>query len=388
MGILSNTASICQFRVVGEMPAADLYLWVSERLAKNGFEPIDQGAAELSVGWVHLDDHKVSDFSSPAAFWRDHYLTFTLRRDQRRLPAALLKAYLQVAEYDYLAANPGLSRVPKQKKEELKEAVRSMLLARMLPVPATWDLVWDTRSGLLTFTSLTAPVIELLENQFKKTFEGLRLVAVHPIARAESVVSEALLPQLEKANLATSDAAIDQIKSNQWLGWDFLLWLLHRTMTESSEYRIVRPGPSTEGERFVAYLNDRLVLMAVGEQGMQKITVAGPQDHFSEVRTALRNDKRITEAAIYLEKEEQVWKLTLKGEMFHFASMKAPAVKIEKGETVDEMSEREAVFYERMSLLETGMQLFDSLFAEFLAARLDSGWGDVVVGLEGWLAAE
>ena len=87
---------------------------------------------------------------------------------------------------------------------------------------------------------------------------------------------------------------------------------------------------------------------------MQKITVAGPQDRFSEVRTALLQGKTINEAAIHFEKGEDFWKLTLKGEMFHFASFKSPKVKEEKDNTVDALSEREALFYERMALVESG----------------------------------
>lgn len=388
MGILSTTTAVCQFRVAGDLPAGDLYSYVAENLARHAFQPIDQGAAEQSVGWVHLDDHRQMSFDTPAAFWRDHYAVFTLRRDQRRLPAALLRAYLQVAEHEYLTANPGLNRVPKQKREELKEAVRLSLLAKTLPVPSAWDAVWDTRTGIVTFTSLSAPVIELFEAQFKKTFEGARLVAIHPYARAEAVVGEELKPLLEKANLAASDAAIDLIRSNQWLGWDFLLWLLHRTMTESSEYRVNQPGPALAGDPFVAYLNDRLVLMSAGEAGTQKITVAGPQDHFREALTALANGKRITEATIYLEQEENTWKLTLKGELFHFASLKAPRVAIEKGDHVEEGSEREAAFYERMYVIEQGLQLFDSLYGEFLKLRLGAGWGEELARIEGWLAGE
>ncbi|ABB30431.1 hypothetical protein GeomeDRAFT_1394 [Geobacter metallireducens RCH3] len=388
MGILSGTVAVCQFRVAGDLPSGDLYPFIAENLAKQAFQPIDQGAAEQSVGWVHLDDHRQMSFDTTAAFWRDHYVTFTLRRDQRKLPAALVKAYLQVAEHEHLSANPGLNRVPKQKREELKEAVRLSLLAKTLPVPSTWDAVWDTRTGIVSFTSLSAPIIELFEAQFKKTFEGARLVAIHPYSRAEAVVGEELQPALEKSNLATSDAAIDLIRSNQWLGWDFLLWLLHRTMTEASEYRVSRPGPALADDPFVAYLNDRLVLMSAGEAGTQKITVAGPQDHFREARTALAHGKRITESTLYLEQEENAWKLTLKGELFHFASFKAPKVAIEKGDHVDEGSEREAAFYERMYVIEQGLQLFDSLYGEFLKARLGAGWGEELARIEGWLAGE
>lgn len=387
MGILSNTASMSQFRVTGELPAADLFQWASQRLAGNGFQSIDQGAAELSWGWVHLDDHRQSDFAAPAAFWRDHYLVFTLRRDQRRVPAALVKAYQQVAEHEHLAANPGLSKVPKQKREELKEAVRSMLLARTLPTPSAWDAVWDTRSGVLTFASLAPAVIEQFENHFKKTFDGLRLVAIHPYARAEQVIPEAMKPALQQANQSGSEAALDLIRSNQWLGWDFFLWLMFRTMHDTSEYRVVCSGHAGAGEPFVAYINDRLVLLSTGENGQQKITVAGPQDHFSEVRTALQNGKRITEATLYLEKDEHLWRVTLKGEMFHFASLKAPAVRLEKDDTVDELSEREAVFFERMFLLEQGLQLFDSLYATFLDLRLGAAWTEEQEKINAWLAS-
>jgi len=388
VGILSNTVSISQFRVAGDIPVMDLFEWVSQRLTKNGFIPIDQGIEELSVGWVTPDDHRSSDFSVPSAFWRDHYLFFTLRQDKRTIPGALVRAYQRVAEEEYLAANPGFRRVPKQKKEEMRESVRTALLARTLPAPSTCDAVWDTRSKILTIASISAKTVDLFETLFKKTFEGLRLIAVHPFARAEQVVPENLSEALQAANRAGSEAALDLIKSNLWLGRDFLLWTTYRTLNESAEYRITRPGPATERESFTAYVNDRLVLCGGGDEGTQKITVSGPQDRFGEVRMALRTGKGITEGTLYLEKDENEWKLTLKGEMFHFASFKSPKVQIEKDDTVDAQSEREAVFFERMSLLETGLQLFDSLFAAFLEIRLGNEWEAEMTRIDAWLSEE
>lgn len=388
MGILSNTVSICHFQVAGDIPADDLFTWVSERLAKNGFRAIDQTAEELSTGWVHVDDHRDSSFGAPRAFWRDHYLVFTLRRDQRKLPAALLKAYQQVYEHEWLAKHEGASRVPKQEREAIKEKVRLDLLTKTLPVPSSFDAVWDTKSGIVTFTSLSPKNIELFEAAFKRSFEGLRLVALHPFSRAEALLEGEALETLAKANRAGTESALDLIKSNQWIGWEFLLWLMHRTMNDSSEYRVCRPGHAEEGEPFAAYLNDKLVLVAGSEEGTQKVTVAGPQDHFGEVKSALKNGKQITEATIYLEKDENSWKATLKGELFHFGSFRAPGVKIEKDDLTDQLSEKEAVFYERMYLLEQGLQLFDSLFADFLSLRLGSGWSDEEEGIRRWLDEE
>ncbi|HTP65269.1 MAG TPA: recombination-associated protein RdgC [Geobacteraceae bacterium] len=388
MGILANTVSICQFRVVGEIPATELFALASESLGRHAFRSIDQGTAELSVGWVHTGNPQESAFAVPGDFWHDHYIAFSLRQDRRKIPAALLKAYLQVAEHEFLAANPGYRKVPKQKKEELRESVHNMLLARTLPIPAVYDAVWDTRSNILSFTSLGRGTQEAFETLFRKSFPDLRLTAVHPFARAAEVVADELKPALLAANRATSDTALDLIASNRWIGSDFLLWILFRTMTGSAEYRVCRPGPESPEVPFTAYLNDRLVLMSAGESGLQKVTVAGTQDRFSEVCTALRQGKGISEAAIIFEKGDELWKMTLKGEMFHFASFKCPKVKEEKDNTVDAAAEREALFFERMALLETGLQLFDSLFAQFLAIRLGQEWNGEAGEILEWLATE
>lgn len=86
-----------------------------------------------------------------------------------------------------------------------------------------------------------------------------------------------------------------------------------------------------------------------------------------------------------MEKDENLWKLTLKGETFGFASFKSPQVRIERDNTVEEMSEREAAFYERMYLLEQGIQLFDSLFSAFLKERLSDAWTGRLVAIQEWL---
>jgi len=387
MGILFNTVSLCQFRVVGDQPKEDIYQWVSARLAKNGFRSIDQTIDQASSGWVHLDDSSGNSFNTPRAFWRDHYLAFTLRRDQRRVPSIIFRTYLKKAESEFLAAHPGMRRVPKQKREELSQAVLAALYAKTLPVPSTYDAVWDTRSGLVTFASLSSKSIELFENHFKNSFDGLRLLMLHPFSRAERVLKDKVRPILLKANRAATGDALNLIQDNQWLGWDFLLWLTYQTTNQTSEYSINQAGPGGEGETFVAYLNDRLVLLGGGEGSVQKVSVVGSQEEFSEVRAALKSGKQITEATLYFEKEENQWKMTLRSLMFHFSSFKSPSIQIEKDNTVDEADEKEAAFYERMSLLEEGLQLFDSLYATFLEKRLGKTWADEEKSIRKWLAS-
>ncbi|MDF1580350.1 MAG: recombination-associated protein RdgC [Desulfuromonadales bacterium] len=387
MGLLSNTTSLCQFHIVGTPPTDDFFTWAGARLTAQGFRSIDDCADELSMGWVQLDDTRDSTFEVRDTFQRDHYLTFTLRRDQRRVPAALLRAHFEQAQREFLTAHPGLQRVPKQKKADLREAVFAKLLARTLPAPACYDVLWDTRNGVVTFANLGGKMVDTFVELFKKTFDGLRLVAIHPYARAESLLDAPLQHALRAANGSGATTELDLIREYHWLGADFLLWLMYQTMNESSSYAVCRPGPATVGEGFVAYLNDRLQLVGGGEAGAQKVTVAGPQDSFREVCVALQSGKQMAEALLYFEKGEHQWKLTLKGTLFQFASFKAPSVRLERDNLTDPDSEREALFYERMHVMEEGLQLFDSLYRIFLELRLGTSWAAVRQRIDAWLAA-
>jgi hypothetical protein len=387
MGIISNTVSMRQYRVEGSLPKGDLFQWASELLATHAFRSIDNTLEETSWGWVHIHEHQETGFEDPHAFLRDRYLALTLRLDQRKLPSALVKARRAKAEEEFLEANPGFKRVPKNQKEELRERVKIALFSKVLPVPSTYDAVWDTKTGTLIFASLGKKVIELFEGHFHKTFQGMRLILIHPYSRAESVLPKELIPALRKANQTTADDVVSLMEENKWIGWDFLLWLMYRTKNSGAKYEINRPGLLEKGATFISYLNNRIMLKDdKGEGG--KITIVGPQTKFREARMALREDKKITEAAVYMEKDEQTWKLILKGETFDFASFKCPPVKLERDEEVDEISEREAIFFERMSLLEQGLQKFDSLFSSFLQDRLDKEWTKKKKQMENWVASE
>lgn len=386
MGVYANTVSITQFAITGDLPKSDQFQWFSQKLSLRGFQSIENSAEELSEGWTQIDSPDDAQFGAPSDFWRDRYLVFSLRRDQRKIPAAVLKSHSGRAESAFLAQHPNLRRTPKKKRDEIKEQVLLRLLTKCLPVPASVDVVWDQSSGVLTLYSLGSKVIERFEDIFRKTFEGISPVIIHPLARARMLLNGQMLDKLEAANQAGSDSVTALIRDNQWLGWDFMLWLLQRGINGEGEFPVCRPGHFNSGERFNAWIDDRIQFQGGGEEGgIQKVTVSGSQDSYLEAISALKSGKRITSATICIEKDENPWKLTLKGETFSFASFKCPQVRIEKDATVDQMSEREAVFYERMFLLEQGLQLFDSLFESFLNERLSDAWNGRLLSVQAWL---
>lgn len=386
MGVYANTVSITQFSITGDLPKNDQFQWFSKKLSGRGFQSIENSAEELSEGWTQVDRPDDASFEAQSDFWRGNYLVFSLRRDQRKIPAAVLKSHSGREEDAFLAQHPNLRSTPQKKREEIKEQVQLRLLGRCLPVPSTVDVVWDLKSGVLTLFSLGNKAIERFEDIFRKSFEGFSPVIIHPFARARMLLEGQMLDKLEAANQAGSDSVVALIKDNQWLGWDFMLWLLQRGVNGEGEFAVCRPGHFGGGEHFSAWIDDRIQFQGGSEEGgIQRVTVSGSQDSYLEAISALKGGKRITSATVCIEKDENFWKLTLKGETFGFASYKCPQVKIEKDATVDQMSEREAVFSERMFLIEQGIQLFDSLFVSFLKERLSVAWGGRLKAVSEWL---
>ncbi|MEI7815938.1 MAG: recombination-associated protein RdgC [Desulfuromonadales bacterium] len=389
MGVYANTVSITQFSVSGELTGEDLFQWFSKKLSERGFQSIENSTEESSEGWALVDKPDDAAFESPTDFWRDNYVVFSLRKDQRKIPAALLKSHAGREEGVFLAQNPNLRRTPKHKREEIKEQVHGRLLTRCLPVPSTVDIVWDQKKSVINLYSLGTKVIERFEDIFRKTFEGFSPVIIHPLARARKLLKGQMLDSLESFNQSGSDAVIALIRDNQWLGWDFMLWLLQRGVNGEGEYPVCCSGNLTENDKFSAWIDDRIQFQGGGEEGgIQKVTVSGSQDSYLEAISALKGGKRVTSATICMEKDENLWKLTLKGDTFGFSSFKCPQVRVEKDSTVDQMSEREAVFYERMFLIEQGLQMFDSLFTAFLHERLTDAWNGRLLAIQAWQDGE
>ncbi|HKJ05576.1 MAG TPA: recombination-associated protein RdgC [Geopsychrobacteraceae bacterium] len=386
MGILAPSASICHFQITGSLPDDTTPDKMVEQLSNQGFKSIEQTSDELSIGWVTLDDPDCGVFSHPEVCRRDHHICFSLRQDRRRVPAALYKRQVAQFSEQFLESRPELKRVPKGEMEEIRDRSRSLLMARTLPSPAIYDVNWDTERNIVRFSSLNQKTIETFLGMFHQTFPTLRLNLYHPMARAEEILPAERQPALQKANRAQTDSAIEQIDANRWLGNEFLHWLLYRTLNSDSRYAVTRPGPLLEKEPFIAYLDDRLLLVGGGQDGLQKIVVAGPQDSYREVKAALLQGKLIEEATLHMQRDdESAWKMTLKAERFYFGSYRTPMIKPDSDPSDDPAAEAEAAFLTKIGAIEEGEQMFDSLLSGFLQIRLGDSWAEELQVMEKWL---
>ena len=196
MGILSNSLSLTRYKIVGNVPDT---LWpeIKARLLKFSFRDIDHTADERSFGWVCFDN-MLDPARQTAPPEKGGYLAFALRLDTRRLPAAVLNKHFQLFLSDYMAdlKKKGIQNISRQKKKELKEMVKAQLMAKILPVPAYFDVVWDIKKHIVYFASTKPRIMELFEELFARTFE-LHLEPQNPFFMALNILGEEQLSKLE-----------------------------------------------------------------------------------------------------------------------------------------------------------------------------------------------
>lgn len=194
MGIFAKSLSFSRYLVRGELPQ-DFNHWVTERLARFQFQEIDESEAEKSSGWVELDNLLQADFASGLAH-KGEYVAFSLRLDTRKVPPALLRKHYLLAERR-VRQQQKFRPLSRPQKQELKKTVTRELLARQLPQPSLYDVVWQPPQQRLWLFSTSPKVREIFETLFRETFE-LDLFLLFPYTLAQALLpSEALLDRLE-----------------------------------------------------------------------------------------------------------------------------------------------------------------------------------------------
>lgn len=202
MSFLKTSTSFTRFRITDPVPAT---LWgeVVDRLRKNGFIDIDELPEERSFGWVSFEDMLNPVFNEHPVE-KGTYLAFSLRLDTRRVPPAVLKKHLGVAlkKEEALAREQGRKFVSKERKKELKELVTFQLNKRFLPIPAEFQVTWNTASGMVYFASTQQKMLDMFQELFIRTFE-LHIEPYTPYEAAAQIIGDAApLDRLEPTNFA------------------------------------------------------------------------------------------------------------------------------------------------------------------------------------------
>ncbi len=158
------------------------------------------------------------------------------------------------------------------------------------------------------------------------------------------------------------------------LGQEFLTWLWYQSD--------IAPGAfvDKEGQPFSVSMEQRIVVQGGEGENLETTSVSGSLSPLREARLGLATGKKVTRALLRLEKEELAWQVTLKAEDFSFNSLKTP--KVEKD---DEDLDLDAQLLEKLYLMETCVDLLDTLFLRFLKLRLSPDWNNEVRDVHAWM---
>lgn len=180
MSLMAASSTLTRFRLVN--PATpDTLRQIPQALIKNSFRDIDQTTDERAYGWVCFDNFLDSEWLA-APPEKGEYMAFALRLDTRRIPPAVFRKYLRLALEKEMRDNKasGRSFISKERKVELREQVRLSLMAKTLPIPAVFDVVWNLRENMVYFSSVREKMIDLFMEYFSHSFD-LHLEQITPL---------------------------------------------------------------------------------------------------------------------------------------------------------------------------------------------------------------
>jgi len=178
MSLLQGTLSLRRFLVLGPIPAEEDLL---EGLRQDQFRPFQDGMEEERAGWC---DWRNPLITPPEETWvsQERFAIFGLRMDTRKVPAALLKAHVDL-RLQKLMKEKDLAFIGKEARISLQDEVKAELLRKVLPTPKVVEVAWDLKGGVLWTTASSSKTQGALTELFMKSF-GCELQPLAPLLLA------------------------------------------------------------------------------------------------------------------------------------------------------------------------------------------------------------
>jgi len=297
--------------------------------------------------------------------------------DRKSVPPSLLKIRFLEAEKKALAAR-SKKFLSKGEKEEIKERIHLDLLTKAFPVPSFFDVCWSLSQNWVIFGSLSPKVTEEFDNLFKKSF-NLTLSPLVPWAPQELDRSLAEKVGSLKDGVFLNPQAPDPGKAGPpLLGREFLTWLWFKSEERGGAVQ-VSGGPDVE----ISFAR-RLALESGGGEYSESILCQGLHAGLREGKAAIQEGKKVKEARLQLSLGPEKFECTLKGDPFHFQTLRLPESLEESEEGEDDKGGR---VLERIYLVEKAVKTADQLFITFLKRRLSTQWSsEEIPRIRKWLA--
>ena len=379
MGFVNSSCSFTRFRVLDPV-TDDQWQSIPDKLRQYAFQDIDELPEMQAHGWVCFEDMLDSTWRT-APPQKGAYLIFSLRLDTRRIPAGVIKKHLALAlrdEKERMEAQ-GKKFISRERRKELKEQVLLRLRQRFLPVPAEFNVIWNTTANEVWFASTQKKMIDLFMEFFLQSFD-LHLEQLTPYSLAERLLGDTVMPQINSitATRFTGEQGEERLTGlESILGGEFLTWLWYQSD--------VAPGAFTDdqGAPFAVSMEQRIVVQGGEGDAKETASVTGTLSPLREARFGLGTGKKVSRALVRMEKDDMAFQVSLRAEDFSLGSLKTP--KLEKSGDDDDP---DALLLEKFYLIEVFLGLLESLYASFLRLRLSSDWSKTVQKISAWIRRE
>jgi len=157
------------------------------------------------------------------------------------------------------------------------------------------------------------------------------------------------------------------------LGQEFLTWLWYRCETRPEAFK------DANGQSFQVSMEKRIVVQGGEGEALETASVSGALSELREARLGLTMGKKVTKAQVRFDADGLEWQMNLKADDMSFAAFRTPPVEKDGDDDPD------ALFLEKMYLVETCLEKLDAVYAQFLSVRLSSGWLEEVQSVSRWM---
>ncbi len=162
-----------------------------------------------------------------------------------------------------------------------------------------------------------------------------------------------------------------------FIGQDFLTWLWFCTETGRGTWTL------GTGETVALSMTQRVAVQGGEGESRDTATSAGPQSRLREARLGLRTGKKVHQARVHMEMDENTWQVQVRAEDFALSGLRTPKVELR----VEEGEDPDARFLEKMYLIDRCLEVLDLAFSSFMERRLESDWGREVQAVKAWILA-
>jgi DNA recombination-dependent growth factor C len=184
VGFLSASTSVVRYVAVA--PARMDRDAIAKAVTKRAFRESDPdvGDPRQAWGWITIHDPLQTTFT-PADLFFHHYLVLGFRYDKRLVPPKLLFLERRRLENERKATR-GVAKLGAAERREIKDEIAQRLVARALPTPRLFDVVWNVDTGRIYFSGKLRAAREAFADCFRDTF-GVAPVPLIPYLAAEHV---------------------------------------------------------------------------------------------------------------------------------------------------------------------------------------------------------